>query len=114
MLLTGDIFRFFRNDQDCLNYSNLIQLIQESNCSAFVGAGLSVHAGYPTSNELINYLAAEGNIDPAEFNSLGDFSPDLLTFAFFRLFQGEKSNFQDTNGLVGDGLKLNAWRSSVR
>jgi hypothetical protein len=74
MELTGDIFRLFRNDQDILNYSTLKRLIQESNCSAFVGAGLSVHAGYPTSNDLINYLTTEGNIDPAELNSLGDFS----------------------------------------
>jgi hypothetical protein len=27
--------------------------------------------------------------------------PDLLTFAFFCFFQGQKSNFQDTNGHVG-------------
>ncbi len=26
--------------------------------------------------------------------------PDLLTFAIFCLFQGQKSNFQDTNALM--------------
>jgi len=34
--------------------------------------------------------------------------PDLLTFAIFCIFQGQKSNFQHTNGHVGEGLKLNA------
>jgi transposase len=31
-------------------------------------------------------------------------SPDLLTFAIFRLFQAQKSSFQDTNGLLA-GIK---------
>jgi NAD-dependent SIR2 family protein deacetylase len=74
MELTGEVSRLLRNEQDALNYYNLIRLIQESNCSVFVGAGLSVHSGYPTSNELINYLAVEGKIDLAELNSLGDFT----------------------------------------
>jgi len=55
------------------------------------------------------------NYQTARVNSPGRLIvPDLLTFAIFRLFQAQKSSFQDTNGLVGDGLKLNAWHLSVK
>ena len=78
MELVGNISALWRDDKDSLTYSALIQRIQDSASSkipitAFVGGGLSIQAGYPSSNELIDYLIHEANIDPLEINALDGF-----------------------------------------
>ena len=79
MELAGNISDLWRNEQDRVIYSSLIKLIQDSPSSdlpfsVFVGAGLSIQAGYPSSNELINHLIREANIELTELNSIDKFS----------------------------------------
>jgi hypothetical protein len=77
MELAGNIADLLRNDQDRSNYSTLIRLIRGKNCSVFVGAGLSVQAGYPSTYRLIEYLIAESGIDPQSIQSIDDISVKL-------------------------------------
>jgi hypothetical protein len=79
MELTGNRITLLRNEQDRINYSSLIKLIQDSSASdlplsVFVGGGLSIQAGYPSSNELIDHLLRDAKIEPTELNSLDKFS----------------------------------------
>jgi NAD-dependent SIR2 family protein deacetylase len=79
MEFAGNISDLLRNEQDRINYNSLIKLIQDSassetHLSAFVGAGLSIQAGYPSSNDLIKHLIDEAKLEPAELNSLTTFA----------------------------------------
>ncbi|HMM97470.1 MAG TPA: SIR2 family protein [Anaerolineales bacterium] len=78
MVLAGNSSSLLRNDQDRINYSGLIKLIQDSSSSdtpfsVFVGGGLSIQAGYPSSNELVAHLLRDANIEPAEINAYDKF-----------------------------------------
>lgn len=91
MDLVGYTYKLWRNNEDRSIYSHLISLLLDRDCSAFVGAGLSVHAGYPSFSELINYLAAEANIDPADIQDLDNLSEKVTRIK--NLIEGQRGNF---------------------
>ena len=72
MDLVGDTYKLWYRDRDRVNYSYLVSLLLDSNCSAFVGAGLSVHAGYPTFGQLVDYLIQQGGLRAEDYQSLDD------------------------------------------
>ena len=98
MELAGNIYDLLRNEQDRINYGSLIKLIQDSASSeiplsAFVGAGLSIQAGYPSTNDLINHLIREAKIEPAELSSSATFA--LKTKRIKELVQKNGGDFYE-------------------
>lgn len=74
MDLIGNTYKFWHRERDRVSYSHLINLCLGLDCSVFVGAGLSVHAGYPTFSQLIDYLADQTKIADDTFAKIDDLS----------------------------------------
>lgn len=62
MDLIGNTYKYWYRERDRVAYSHLIHLLLGLDCSVFVGAGLSAHAGYPTFSQLIDYLADQSKV----------------------------------------------------
>lgn len=74
MDLIGNTYKFWYRERDRVSYSHLISLLLGLDCSVFVGAGLSVHAGYPTFSQLIDYLANQTKIADDTLTKIDDLS----------------------------------------
>src|SRR5512143_4088677 len=66
------------SEQDRFKYASLIKHIQDSEASrwpisAFIGAGLSIQAGYPSSIQLIDYLLKAAGLDRTIIDPLDRF-----------------------------------------
>jgi NAD-dependent SIR2 family protein deacetylase len=72
MDLLGNTYKHWYRERDRVSYQQLIHLLIDLNCSVFVGAGLSVHAGYPTFGQLVDYLADQANIPNEALANIDD------------------------------------------
>lgn len=72
MDLIGSTYKYWYRDRDRVSYSHLINLILGLDCSVFVGAGLSAHAGYPTFSQLVDYLVEQSNIQQDNLINIED------------------------------------------
>jgi hypothetical protein len=93
MDLVGNTYKFWWRDRDRVSYSHLINLLLDLDCSAFVGAGLSVHAGYPTFSQLVEYLMKQAKMKAEEFQTTDSLLSKVTEVK--KVIEGNGGNFYE-------------------
>ena len=110
MVLTKDIkdiSGLFCENTDLVIFENLLDVLGNDNCAAFIGAGISKISGYPLTNELIEHIRNRSDVSAKELDARTDFRDkasllhERMGDEFFEaLFSRFDSNVFDINSSV--------------